>query len=299
MFAQFWRLSRIIWILLSGILVYCIPGCTERQYNRDSNIMSVSIHPIGFFVDRLTDNALYVNVMVPPGASHGTYSPTPQQFQRLSDSGMYLRIGYLGYEQAWIGRLQEMNPSMKVVNLSDHVELIRGMDIDHGDHKHEGGVDPHIWMSPLVIKKLLPVIRTSLIDVYPHLEEVVERNYPELESEVEVLHNEFDALSNLLTRKSFMIYHPALTYLARDYGFIQVSVEHEGKEPSPAMLGRIIQDARLYSAPVIFIQEEYDMRSAELISKETGATLIQINPLAYDWVASMKELKHHLGENLK
>ncbi len=261
--------------------------------------MSVSIHPIAYFIDRLTDNALDVNVMIPPGASHGTYSPTPQQFQRLSDSGMYLRIGYLGYEQVWIGRLREMNPSMKVVNLSDHVELIRGLEIDHGDHKHEGGVDPHIWMSPLVMRRLLPIIKSSLVEVYPHLEEVADRNYPDLESEVEVLHNEYVELSNKLTRKSFMIYHPALTYLARDYGFTQVSVEHEGKEPSPAMLSRIIRDARAYSVPVIFIQEEYDMRSAELISKETGATLIQINPLAYDWVASMNELKQYLGEHLQ
>jgi zinc transport system substrate-binding protein len=299
MYAQFWRLSKIIRILLFGLLVCCISGCSQRRNNQDSNIISVSIDPIGYFIDRLTDNALDINVMVPPGASHGTYSPTPQQFQRLSDSGMYMRIGFLGYEQVWIGRLQELNQSMKVVNLSDHVELIRGMDIDHGDHQHEGGVDPHIWMSPLVMMKVLPIIKTSLIDVYPHLEDIIEGNYPVLESEIEVLHNEFAGLSDLLTRKSFMIYHPALTYLARDYGFIQVSVEHEGKEPSPAMLGRIIRDARAYSVPVIFIQEEYDMRSAELISKETGATLIQINPLAYDWMASMKELKHHLSLQLQ
>ncbi len=292
------KLSGIARLMVVGLLAFGLQACSQGQRKHSERIMSVSIQPLAYFVDRLTDNALQLNVMVPSGVSHGTYSPTPQQFMRLSDSDIYLRIGYLGYEQAWIGRLNELNPSMTVVNLSEHVKLIRGMEVDHGDHKHEGGVDPHIWMSPLVVKGLLPVISHAIAEVYPELEEVIVRNYPELESEIDALHQGFMELSATLTNKSFMIYHPALTYLARDYGFTQVSIEHEGKEPSPAMLGRIIREARDHSVSVIFIQEEYDMRSAELISKETGARLLQINPLAYDWMASMQGLKRLMQENL-
>ncbi len=292
------KLSGIARLMVVGLLAFGLQACSQGLRKQSERIVSVSIQPIGYFVDRLTENALHLNVMVPSGVSHGAYSPTPQQFMRLSDCDMYLRIGYLGYEQAWIGRLNELNPSMKVINLSEHVTLIRGMEIDHGDHKHEGGVDPHIWMSPLVMKDLLPVISNAITKVYPEMEAVIVRNYPELESEIDALHHGFMELSATLTNKSFMIYHPALTYLARDYGFTQVSIEHEGKEPSPAMLGRIIREARDYSASVIFIQEEYDMRSAELISKETGARLLQINPLAYDWMASMQGLKRLMQENL-
>jgi zinc transport system substrate-binding protein len=287
------------WHLIAVSVIFMLQACHHSRQKQSENIISVSIQPIGYFVDRLTVNTLEVNVMVPSGASHGSYSPSPRQFRKLSDSDLYLRIGFLGYEQAWIGKLQEMNPNMKVVNLSDYVNLIRGMEIDHGNHKHEGGIDPHIWMSPLIMKELLPLIKTSLIDVYPDLKEVIENNYPKVQFEVEALHDEYAALSKTLSNKTFMIYHPALTYLARDYGFTQVSIEHEGKEPSPAMMGRIIRDAREHSVSVIFIQEEYDMRSAELISKETGAKLLQINPLSYDWMESMKGLKHLLSEHLK
>ena len=45
-----------------------------------------------------------------------------------------------------------------------------------------------------------------------------------------VMHSELDSLPN----KAFMIYHPALSYLARDFGLEQFALEVDGKEPSPA-----------------------------------------------------------------
>lgn len=286
----------IIAIIIIGMPV--MKSC-QIQTKKQEMVISTSILPLKYFIDRLTEESIEVNVMVPPGASHSSYSPTPRQFQKLSDSGLYIRIGYLGYEQAWIGRLRELNPTMEVLALSDHVELIQGEVIDHGDHKHEGGIDPHIWMSPEIMLELLPLIRDAIIEVYPKQRDVVERNYSALAEEIALVDQGFIDLSDKLSQKSFMIYHPALSYLARDYGFNQVSIEHEGKEPSPGMLSRIISDAREFSIPVIFIQEEYDMRSAELIGKETGARLVQINPMAYDWIASMQSIQQSFSDNLQ
>lgn len=287
-----------LFMISSVMLVLLFSGCRQRDRSPEM-IVTVSIQPLGYFVDRLTDGALELNVMVPPGASHSTYAPTTQQFMRLSDSGIYLRIGYLGYEQAWIGRLRELNPEMTVLNLSDHTELIQGEELDHGDHVHEGGIDPHIWMSPRVMQLLLPKIRDVILGVYPELTQLVEQNYPSLAEELAAFDEAFIRLSEELTQKSFMIYHPALTYLARDYGFTQISIEHEGKEPSPAMLRRIIRDAREHNIPVIFIQAEYDMRSAELVSRETGAKLAQIQPEAYNWNEIMSDVLTLMREHLR
>jgi len=249
-------------------------------------------------VDKLSGEMLEVNVMVPSGASHATYSPTTAQLQKLSDSGIYFRIGHLGYEKAFLPRLAELSPGMQIINLSEEVELIRGEPVNHGDHVHEGGIDPHIWMSPAVMRHLLPALRDAIIDEYPDLEETVRANYHNLFSQISELHSQWKALSGQLTHDSFMIFHPALTYLARDYGFTQVPVERDGKEPSPATLRRIIDMARTRDIPIIFIQQEFDIRSAQLISEESGAELVQINPLAYNWQEEMEQLlevfKNHL-----
>lgn len=277
------RLMAVLVIML-GVMA----GCGQRE--RKEAVVSVSILPVQYFIDRLTNHELEVNVMVPQGASHGTYSPSARQMQRLSDSGIYFRIGSLGYEQAFIRRLNELNPEMKEVNLSNHVELIRGMPIVHGDHVHEGGVDPHIWISPAVMLSLLPVIKDALVEVYPEYQETVEANYPALYADVERSHLQMQEITQSISQKRFMIFHPALTYLARDYGMEQVSIEHEGKEPSPGQLSQLIREARAESIPVIFIQEEYDKRNAELVADETGAQIIQINPLSYDWIKEMNDL---------
>jgi zinc transport system substrate-binding protein len=290
--SELMRLMAVLVIML-GVMV----GCGPRE--RKETVVSVSILPIEYFIDRLTDNALDVNVMVPQGASHGTYSPTARQMQRLSDSGIYFRIGYLGYEQAFIRRLNELNPAMKEVNLSNHVELIRGKPVVHGDHVHEGGVDPHIWMSPAVLLNLLPVIKDAIAEVYPEFQQVIEANYPALYADVERVHLQMQEITQSISQKRFMIFHPALTYLARDYGMEQVSIEHEGKEPAPGQLSQLIREARAETIPVIFIQEEYDRRNAELVAAETGAKLIQINPLTYDWLKEMDDLMGIFKQYLK
>jgi zinc transport system substrate-binding protein len=188
---------------------------------------------------------------------------------------------------------------MAELNLSDHVELIRGEPIVHGDHVHEGGVDPHIWMSPQVMLKALPVIKNALTDAFPELKDTIAANYNILEAEIVELDREMQDLVAGLSVKRFMIFHPALTYLARDYGMEQVPIEIEGKEPSPARLKNLIRDNQASNIPVIFIQQEYDVNNAQLVAAETGAKVITINPMAYNWTDEMNNLMVIFNENLK
>ncbi len=283
-------MKRTITIFFIILIITVIHSCKRQSDRVCEQVVSVSITPLEYFIDRLTDKALDVNVMIPPGASHATYSPTASQFRKLSESGVYFRIEHLGYEQAWVNRLSDMNPDMWVVNLMEGLEIIRGEEIDHGDHVHEGGIDPHIWMSPAVILEILPGMKQAIIDTYPDIKETVSANYAVLVEEISLLDHEMKEVTRSLSRKRFMIFHPALTYLARDYGLEQIAVERGGKEPSPAMLSHIIKEARTHDIPVILIQREFDVRSADLISRETGAEIVQINPLAYDWAENMREL---------
>jgi zinc transport system substrate-binding protein len=290
------RLLFILMVLLGSITVF--QSCQQSE-RAASNTVSVSIDPLKYFVDQLTGNALDVNVMVPQGASHGTYAPTASQMQKLSDSKIYIRIGYLGYERAFISKLKELNSNMTELNLSDHVELIRGEPIVHGDHVHEGGVDPHIWMSPQVMLKALPVIKKTLTEAYPELTDTIAARYSILEGEIMQLDREMQDVTADLSVKRFMIFHPALTYLARDYDMEQVPIEFEGKEPSPARLKNLIRDNRASNIPVIFIQQEYDVNNARLVATETGAEVVTINPMAYNWADEIKNLMAVFNEHLK
>lgn len=94
---------------------------------------------------------------------------------------------------------------------------------------------------------------------------------------------------------AFLIYHPALSYFARDYGLRQISVEAGGKEPSPAWLKELVDRCRRERVRVIFVQPEFDRRNAELIASQTGIRVVDINPLAYDWPQEMLRVARTLS----
>ncbi len=289
---------RIRYLLAAWVVAALMLSCVPAERDTDDPIVSVSIMPLQYFTDRLTGEAVDVNVMVPPGASHATYSPSTSQLQKLSDSQLYFRIGHLGYEEAFVHRLKSLNPDMKVVNLSEDVRLIRGEEIDHGDHVHEGGIDPHIWMSPKVMLDRLPAMTDALVEAYPDLEGDILANAADLRADIEDLDKRLQKLTAELQQKTFLIFHPALTYMARDYGLHQIPIERHGKEPSPALLRQIIREAREHNASVIFIQQEFDMRSAELVGAEADVKLVQINPLAYDWIGSVNHIMDVFAEHM-
>lgn len=87
-----------------------------------------------------------------------------------------------------------------------------------------------------------------------------------------------------------MVWHPSLSYFARDYALNQVSIESEGKEASALQLKSHIDEAKSLAPHVFFYQKEYDSRQVELISKEIGTELLPINIMNYEWKQEMYDI---------
>ncbi len=279
-------------LVLIGSLFACVENKTDKQN------VSVSILPQKFVIDYLTNEQLPVNVMIPKGSSPATYSPTPRQIQLLENSKVYIKIGHIGFEQSWTDRIMEIFPSIQIYDSSLGIELISEEDFHHGDHVHKGGIDPHIWTSPKTMKTVVENTKGILIKEFPELKEQIEENAYKLSNEIARLDSlYFNDMANL-ERKSFYIYHPAYTYLARDYGIEQISIETEGKEPSVKWIQSIVEKAKKENIKAIFIQEEFDRKNAELIAKEINIDIVQVNPLAYNWLEEMEGTLNKFKETL-
>jgi len=288
---------HLISIAIVFITIFMTNGCKIKSVNETPEVITVSILPQKFFIDQLTGGSVKVNVMLPPGAGHATYAPTAQQLQNMSQSRLYVSMGHLGYEQTWLKRLTELSPNMAILNLSDSLNLINSSE-KHNDHTHNDGIDPHIWMSPKVVAIFMPRLKAALLSNFPMLTDTIEKNYTLFMTKLNNLNQRTDTLVSLLPQKKFLIFHPALTYLARDYGLTQISIEEDGKEPSPAFLADLIQKAKKEKIPVIFIQKEYDIRNAQLIGREANIQIEQINPLAYNWLEEMERITGSLEKYL-
>ena len=275
-------MKKLIYILS---LFFCF-ACSNTSQKSQKPIITVTLEPLRYFTEAIAGENFDVVSMVPKGSSPESYDPTPQQLVNLSQSQAYLRIGYIGFEQAWMKRLEANNPDMKVFDTSKGVNLIRGEGHWHGDHYHEGGIEPHIWNSAHNASVIADNIYAALCELdvahkadYKHRLDSLKQIFAQTDANIRLLLENAD--------NTFLIYHPALSYFARDYNLKQISIEEGGKEPSPAQLKTLIETCRKENAHTIFVQEEFDQRNAQLIADELGVNIISINPLSYDWEEEM------------
>ncbi len=289
-------MKHTLFLLIIGTLI--LTSCKEKQTEERPQLM-VTIEPIRYFTEAITGNQYKVNSMVPQGVSPETYDPTPQQLLELSNSKALFYTGYLGFEQAWMKRLQENAPNTRFFNLSDRIQLMQETTAHHG-HTHPGGIEPHIWNSPQNALVLIENICRALCDLDSTNATSYRANLEMEREKIEETDRQIkEILSGPTRSKAFMIYHPTLSYFAKEYNLTQLSIENEGKEPSPRHLKNLIETAKEMGVKVIFIQPEFDKRNATLIAKEIGAKLIPINPLSYDWHQELIRIAQALNPSLK
>ena len=266
-------------------LIICY-ACSNGNRQSEKATITVTLEPLRYFTEAIAGDHFQVVSMVPEGSSPETYDPAPQQLVDLSKSQAYLRIGYIGFEQAWMDKLQANAPHTKVFDTSRGVELIRGKGHRHGNHYHEGGVEPHIWNST----RNATVIAENVCAALCELDSTHRTEYRyRTDSLKQVIAQTDRDIRNLLQQadSAFMIYHPALSYFARDYDLKQISIEEGGKEPSPAQLKHLIETCRNNNVNIIFVQQEFDQHNAQLIADELGIRIVPINPLSYHWQEEM------------
>ena len=284
-------MKKLIYILT----LFILSACGNTTQKSEKPILTVTLEPLRYFTKSIVGDNYEVVSMVPKGSSPESYDPTPQQLVNLSKSQAYLRIGYIGFEQAWMKKLEANCPNMKVYDTSKGIDLIRDKGHWHGDHFHEGGVEPHVWNST----QNALIIADNIYQALCELDSTHQEDYQKRLDVLKQTIRQTDANVHTLLENAdstFLIYHPALSYFARDYGLKQVSIEEGGKEPSPAQLKALIETCRNENVHTIFVQQEFDQRNAQLIANELGVNIVSINPLSYDWVKEMiriaEALKH-------
>lgn len=282
------KLNKLV-ILLVVVLSSC-STLTKDEENID-NIM-VSVLPQKYFVEQIAGDRFNISVMIPPGASPVTYEPTPKQMKELTKSFAYFRIGHIEFEKSWMNKLIDINPKMNVVDISTNADLIKPeVEHDH-DHAHEGhhhhGVDPHIWTSPKEVKKQAEIIFNFLIKSKPDYKNEFLGNYEEFKQELDSLDTYLIKTLNPYKGRKFLIFHPALSYIARDYGLEQISIEIDGKEPTPANIQHIIDVAKEENIKIVFVQSQFSTHNAEVIANEINGRVVQIDPLDQNWIESTR-----------
>ncbi|HUW06858.1 MAG TPA: zinc ABC transporter substrate-binding protein [Williamwhitmania sp.] len=278
------------YLALGLVLFGSWSGCTNNKQQNTKRTVAVSILPQKYFVDQIAGNRYNVLVMVPQGSSPETYEPTAFQLTELSHAMVYFRLGNLDFENTMLRGITDNFPNLKVVDCSKGIDLIRGDELEGSDDNHHQGVDPHIWISPKTVKVIAQTMVNALMEADPDYADSLKAGYTKFISTIDSLDK---MMANAVAQhhiKAVMDFHPVLSYLARDYGFNQIAIESDGKEPSPKQMKSTIDIAKTNGIKSIFVQQEFDTERATIIANEVGASVVKLNPLGYNWDKNIRNI---------
>ncbi|MEY2985367.1 MAG: Zinc transporter, periplasmic-binding protein ZnuA, partial [Cyanobacteriota bacterium] len=279
----------------------------EAADQTDRLAVTVTIPPQRYFVEKIGGDRLQVNVFVPGTSDPHTYEPKPQQLQALSATEAYVLVG-LGFEAAWLDRLKSANQAMVFIDSSRGIEPLGMASHDHGGHHHDVAkpkeddhhhdhddqtstestavgeqprtADPHVWLSPTLVKQQATAIATGLSQLDPANADYYQGNLEQFLGEIEQLDQQIRQNLATVTPRQFIVFHPSWGYFAQDYGLEQIPIEVEGQEPSARELGQVIDLAEQHNLNVIFSEPQFSPQAAQAIAAAIQGKVETIDPLA-------------------
>lgn len=295
--------------------------------------ITVSIVPQKYFVEKIAGDKFNVNVMVKPGFSPATYEPKPSQMRVISKSSVYFSIG-VPFESIWLEKFKNANKNLLIVDSTKGIEKIEMAEHSHGeeegheshdnhdDHGHEkhakhdehkghdnhkeghdghdhGGLDPHVWLDPVLVKTQAKNIYRTLIKLDSKNTAYYKANYKAFLNELDELDHELHEILEPYEHKAFMVFHPSWGYFAKRYHLEQISIEIQGKEPKPAQLIELVKEAKLHNIKIVFVSPQFSQKGAKSIAKNIKGNVAVINPLEANWKNGLLKTAKEVAKSYK
>lgn len=237
----------------------------------------VSIPPQKFFVERIGGDRVEVSVMLEPGHAPETYEPPPRKIAALQSARLYVLMN-VPFERGWRDALPAESPQFRVIDSGPRDEDPSG----HGD--------PHAWVAPEDARRIAGVIFEALLAADPSGAEMYRERHERLLGELAVLEDEMRGRLARARTPYFIISHASLGRFADAFGLEQIALEEGGREAGPRRLAAIIDLSRRERIRTLFVQSQYRSGAARTLARELGADIVEIDPLAEDYLAGMRAI---------
>ncbi|NNF43487.1 MAG: zinc ABC transporter solute-binding protein [Phycisphaerales bacterium] len=279
------RFAAAAGLMLLGACGRTTPAPTAATPDRPMVVVSVA--PLAYFVERLAEDRVAIEVMIPPGANPATYEPTMTQMRSVTRATIYVKVGHpsFPFEAAWLDRLLGPAAGVTVVDATAGAPHRRG--------------DPHVWLSPAAARVMIDNLADALATVLPHDSAALDANRVTLLAEIADLEATLHQVLDPHRGRSIVVFHPAWGYLTEAYGLTQAAIEHNHQEPDAHTLAELIAHARASDTKVIFVQPQFATASAEMVARAVNARVVAIDPLARDWDANLRRVARAWAESFE
>jgi zinc transport system substrate-binding protein len=288
---QFWLLVMLVFVGVVGMNA-CNPSVVPTPSSDRVHVM-VSIAPQTYFVERIGGDYVTVGEMVPPGVEPHTFEPKPEQLKALSQADVYFRIR-IEFEDAWMDKMRSTNTRMEIVDTTEGIQRMpmftgRGEETP-GQAGETENPDPHIWLSPSLVKIQAQTIYNTLVQLDPDHQSVYETNLNQFLADITTLDRDIRQSLQGVRNRKFMVFHPSWGYFARDYDLEMIPIQVGGQEPSAAELANLITEAKQNDIKIVFAEPQFSQQAARAIAREIDGDVLLIDPLAPNWLDNLRQV---------
>jgi zinc transport system substrate-binding protein len=222
-----------------------------------------SFYPIYDFAKHVGGDRIDASVLIPIGAEPHDFDPTIQQILAAQSADMMVYNG-AGMENAWI----------KKIKLRFAVDTSQGLQqlLTSNESSDQRGLDPHIWLDPILAIHQVEIIRDGLIKIDPNNANYYNQNAEKFIGQLRALDASIRSQlsSSNCAKRDFIAFHQAFSYFAKRYGLNQHSIQ--GLSPEGEILSqRLVQVVQLsddLGINVIYSEDLIDPRSSQAIAQE-------------------------------
>jgi zinc transport system substrate-binding protein len=279
-------------------------------------VVAVGLAPVAWLAGQVGGPAVEVQVLVPAGANPHTFEPTPRQAARLAGARLYFSLG-LPFEESLVPRLAGSADRLEVVDAARGVPRLGAHDAAaeppqprahgsgaasrlarRGELELDASHDPHLWLDPERAAGIAGNMAAALSRLDPQGAEAYAANLARLQRRLERLDRRLAEILAPVEGRTLLVVHPAFGYLAHAYGLKQVAVEHEGKQPGPRRLGRLMDLARERGVKTVFAEPQFPEAAARSVARAIGGRVVVLDPLAADYAANLERMAARIAAAL-
>lgn len=280
-------------IVLLLICLALISACKKKDVpastavNKKLTIVT-TLFPLYDFARIIGGDKVNSSLLLPPGMEAHSFEPKPDDAVRVTNADLFIYTNE--YMEPWAVNFVKglSNGNVGLVDSSKGVTFLKaGVDEDahqdqHGkEHHHHGdGMDPHVWLDFANAQIMVDTIAAAMSAKDPLNKNYYMANAAAYNSELKKLDDEYKSRLSSCRQKAFLHGgHYAFGYLAHRYGlqYESASAVNADSEPSAAKLVALISQIKAIGLKYVFTEELLSPRVAEMIAKETGASILLLH----------------------
>lgn len=249
---------------VAAVVLVLSSACAGGASETGGAKVVAAVYPAEFLAKRIAGGDVEVTSLVAPGVEAHDMELTTEQIEEVAAADVVLYLG-AGFQPA-VERAAERSEGSAV-------DLLTAADPE--------GDDPHVWLDPARMEKMIPAVVEALSEAAPGQAKEFERRGARLEGELAELNGAFEAGLDACGTRVIVTTHDAFGYLGQRYRFevVPISGLSPEAEPDPKRLASLVETVKARRVPVVFAESAVTDAVARTLAREAGADVGILHPL--------------------